>query len=302
VQHKPLAVAEALVGHGRMEPPLRVENGLSGIHENIMEKARNVSDLSESTSVIRADYPEPLWIQAVNLINSEIAGGILKPGMRLPPERELCLQLNISRVTLRKALTKLVEDGVLNASHGRGWYVATTPVTKEWPNSLESFSETADRMGLIASSEVLRADVAPASLDEAEELSMAPGTPLFHLERVRLLNDVPIAIDLTRIPSHLVPEFTKADFRVDSLYAKLAEAGLELLRADSTIEAREADEYAAKHLGLEVGKPVLMMHQLVIDSAGKALFTSSIRYSGERYRLRTFFSRSGPAARPGSSR
>ncbi|MET4781671.1 UTRA domain-containing protein [Glaciihabitans sp. UYNi722] len=129
------------------------------------------------------------------------------------------------------------------------------------------------------------------------EFSIAPGTPLFHLERVRLLNNVPIAIDLTRIPSELVPGFTEVDFATDSLYERLAEAGLELLRADSTIEARQADEYAAKHLVLKVDKPVLVMKRLVVDNADKPLFTSTIHYSGDRYRLRTFFSRSNALSR-----
>jgi GntR family transcriptional regulator len=245
-------------------------------------------------NAIRPDYPEPLWIQAVNLINREIASGVLKPGMRLPPERELCQQLNISRVTLRKALNKLVDDGVLSASHGRGWYVAENAgaAGKEFPNSLESFTETAARMGLVASSRVLRAETKPASLDQAEELSIAPGTPLFHLERVRLLNDVPIALDVTRIPAQLAPALAAADFSVDSLYEKLAEAGIEPLRADATIEAREADTAAAENLDLAVGKPVLVMRQLAVDRAEHPLFVSTITYAGDRYRLRTFFARS----------
>jgi GntR family transcriptional regulator len=252
----------------------------------------------ESAVAIRADHPEPLWIQAVDLITSEIARGVLKPGMRLPPERELCQQLSISRVTLRKALTKLVEDGVLNSSHGRGWYVATAGTArKEWPNSLESFTETATRMGLTASSVVLRAEVTPASLDEAEELSIAPGTPLFRLDRVRLLNGVPIAIDQARIPEALVPNVAEADFRTESLYDKMSEAGLEIVRADSTIEAREADDHIAKHLGLQAGKPVLVMHHLVVDGLDKPLLASTIQYSGDRYRLRTSFARSGTFSR-----
>jgi GntR family transcriptional regulator len=250
-------------------------------------------DATDVGTAIRPDYPEPLWIQAVNLINREIAGGVLKPGMRLPPERELCLQLNISRVTLRKALNKLVEDGVLSASHGRGWYVAQAPaIGKEWPNSLESFTETAARMGLVASSRVLRAESKPASLDEAEELSIAPGTPLFHLERVRLLNDVPIALDVTRIPAQQAPALADADFSVDSLYEKLAESGIEPLRADATIEAREADPVVAEHLDLAAGKPVLVMRQLAVDRSERPLFVSTITYAGDRYRLRTFFARS----------
>lgn len=244
-----------------------------------------------SAPTIRSDYPEPLWIQAANLITAEIENGSLKPGMRLPPERELCQQLNISRVTLRKALTRLVEEGLVASSHGRGWYVASTPTSRDWPHSLESFSETARRMGLSSSSRVLRAEVVPATIDEAEEFHIAPGTALFHLDRVRMLNDVPTAIDYTRIPAELVPGFEDKDFRQASLYEELEAAGLAPARADSTIEARASDPYASEHLGIALGAPLLVMHQRVLDSGDRPLFTSKIQYSGERYRLRTNFAR-----------
>jgi DNA-binding GntR family transcriptional regulator len=252
---------------------------------------------------IRADYPDPLWIQAVNLVNAEIATGDLKPGSRLPPERELCQQLQISRVTLRKALNRLVEDGVLQPSHGRGWYVATPTPAREWPNSLESFSETANRMGLTASSTVLRAATTPATLDEAELLGVAPGTPLFHLDRVRRLDGVPIALDHTCIPIALAPELASADFTTVSLYDALAAAGVEPVRADATVEAREAGDDVAGHLGLDRDKPVLAMHQVAMDADDRPLFASTIQYSGERYRLRTVFSRASRAtSRPRGKR
>lgn len=252
-----------------------------------------MSDEMSSSASIRPDNPDPLWIQAVNLIKAEIARGELKPGTRLPAERELCQQLNISRVTLRKALAHLVERGVLRSSHGRGWYVAgsAAPPAKEWPNSLESFTETARRMGLSASSLILRAQVLPANLDEAEQLKIAPGSPLFHLERVRLLDGVPIAVDVSKVPAHLVPDLTETDFTTGSLYEKLVSAGLDLGRADTTIQASGADPHVAKHLDIEVDKPILVMDQLVVDGNERPLFTSTIQYSGERYRLRTFFTR-----------
>lgn len=241
---------------------------------------------------VRADNPDPLWVQAVDHITREIADGRLTTGMRLPPERELCATLSISRVTLRRALLKLVDDGVLRASHGRGWYVAETGPQKDWPNSLESFTETAARMGLVASSRILRAEISPATIDEAEELSIAPGTPLFHLERVRMLGDVPIALDDSRVAAALVPGLDEVDFAAASLYDRLTRAGLDLVRADSTIEAREADHYLSANLSVEPGTPVLVMRQVVVDTAGRPLLASLIRYAGDRYRLRTFFSRS----------
>ncbi|WP_200823512.1 GntR family transcriptional regulator [Actinacidiphila yanglinensis] len=228
----------------------------------------------------------------MNVIRGEIDRGVLQPGGRLPPERELCRQLGISRVTLRKALGSLVEAGVLNPSHGRGWYVAQSVQKKEWPNSLESFSETASRMGLKPHSKVLRAETTPASIDEAEQLGIAPGTPLFRLERVRFLEGVPIALDLTRLRQALVPDIEQVDFQERSLYSTLSAAGVEPVRADSTIEATKADEWAAEHLDLAPGDPVLVMRQLALSAQQEPLFVSTIRYAGDRYRLRTSFARS----------
>lgn len=242
----------------------------------------------------------PLWAQAAAYVQAEIADGRLEPGMRLPPERELCARLDVSRVTLRKALGKLVADGVLESSHGRGWFVARSGARKDWPNSLESFSETARRMGLVASSRILRWEIAPATIDEGEELGIAPGTPVFHLERVRLLDDVPIAIDDSRVPTDLVPGLDDVDFSRASLYDELTKAGLDPGRAESTIEAREADEFVSANLSIPVGKPVLMMRQVVVDATDRPMFSSRILYAGDRYRLRTAFAR-GSAQAPAST-
>jgi GntR family transcriptional regulator len=171
--------------------------------------------------------------------------------------------------------------------------VAARSPSRQWPNSLESFTEAATRMGLTPTSRVLRAEVAPANLDEADDLSIAPGTPLFHLERIRFLNGVPIAVDRNALPADSVPDFGERDFSEESLFTALSEVGIEFVRADSTIEAREAEASLAEHLELNEGKPVLVMHQIVHDRADKPIFVSTIRYSGERYRMRTFFARSG---------
>lgn len=261
---------------------------------------------SLATAAIRPDYPEPLWVQTVALITAEIERGTLRPGVRLPPERELCEQLGISRVTLRKALTHLVDEGVLSPSHGRGWYVsgagtAASPVTgpgqRDWPNSLESFSETAARMGLEATSRVLLAEARPATIDEGELLQLAPGAPLFVLERVRLLGGVPIAVDRDRVPADLIPDHDSIDFATASLYEALAAHDVHPVRAESTIEAVPAEEDVAAHLELEAGKPLLVLTQLVVDADEHPVLSSVIQYSGDRYRLRTQFARSAARRR-----
>jgi len=245
-------------------------------------------------SPLQSDGPEPLWRQAADAILQEIARGKLASGARLPAERDLFTRMSISRVTLRRALQSLVEEGVLTPSHGRGWYVSAK-VPKEFPNTLESFSETARRLGLTPSSNVLRAEQAPASLDEAEELSIAPGAALFHLERIRRLDQVPVAVDTSFFAASLVPDLSRVDFSNASLFGLLIDAGVDLARAETTIEAHDADPVLARHLDIDVGKSTLVMRQLIVDTAGRPLLSSTIRYAGDRYRLRTSFSRTGRA-------
>ncbi|MDB5524028.1 MAG: GntR family transcriptional regulator [Rhizobium sp.] len=241
---------------------------------------------------LQSDSPEPLWQQAARAITREIAAAKLSSGSRLPPERDLLTRLSISRVTLRKALHSLVNSGVLVSSHGRGWYVATE-AHQEFPQTLESFSETAARLGLVPSSDVLRAQEAPATLDEAEELSVAPGSPVFHLERIRRLDGVPVAVDISYFSAIRGLDVSAIDFKTASLFRLLIDAGFDLARADSTIEARAADFTLARHLGIEVGMPVLAMWQLIEDGNGRPVCSSTITYAGDRYRLRTSFSRIG---------
>jgi DNA-binding GntR family transcriptional regulator len=242
-------------------------------------------------AVLDADSPDPLWRQAADLIRHQIEAGKLADNGRIPAERDLLAQLSISRVTLRRALQTLVEEGVLTASHGRGWYVSAD-APKEFPNTLESFSETAARLGLVPSSDVIRAEDAPATLDEAEELGIAPGAHVFHLDRIRRLDGVPVAVDTSYFASSLKPDFTDVDFRFASLFEQLLNHGIDLARGETTIEARAADAALAAHLDIEVGKPILVMRQSIMDGAGKPVLSSVVQYVGDRYRLRTSFSRS----------
>ena len=239
---------------------------------------------------IAADNPEPLWVQTAELLARQVKEGIFPAGRRLPTERELCGRLGISRVTLRKALQHLVEQGVLRSSHGRGWYVSGRP-DRDWPNSLESFTETARRKSLVPTSQVLRAEVKQASLDESDEFGVAAGTELFVLDRVRLLDGVPIGVDASRVVLGLAPGIAATDFAHASLLEELAAAGAEPVAAESSIEARGCEAGIAGHLELSPGDPVLVMHQNMVDTTGRVVLVSTITYRGDRYRLRTSFVR-----------
>jgi GntR family transcriptional regulator len=226
-----------------------------------------------------------LYAQISALIADEVSGGVLQRGDRLPSERVLCQRFGVSRVTLRRALADLVRQGVLESSRGRGWFV-TTGVLGEPPNVLQSFTQTAAARGLPAGARVLQAAARPATLEEAEQLAIAPGAALFDLRRVRLLGGLPIAFDHSRVPLDLAPGLAGADFAVASLYAVLEAEGVTPARADYQVQACAADAAAAELLGAAPGDPVLVTEQVTYDAADRPVELATMTYRGDRYRFR----------------
>jgi len=232
-----------------------------------------------------ADSATALYAQISRLIADEVSGGALQRGDRLPSERELCQRFGVSRVTLRRALADLVRQGVLESSRGRGWFV-TTGVLGEPPNALQSFTETAAARGLPSAARVLEAASRPATLEEAEELAMAPGAALFHLRRVRLLGGLPIAFDHSRVPLDRAPALADTDFATTSLYAVLDAEGAGPARADYQVQAAAADDAAAALLDARPGDPVLVTEQITYDAEDRPIELATMTYRGDRYRFR----------------
>jgi GntR family transcriptional regulator len=215
------------------------------------------------------------------------------PGSPLPPERALAEHFGVSRVTLRHAIAELERTGVVARAPRRGWVVAGSRIG-EPPNALMSFSEMAASRGLSVGARLLGLRVRPATIDEAETLGLAPGADLFELERLRLMDDVPILIASARLPVSLAPGLDDVDFSSTSLYDVLEERyGLRPARAHFTIEAIAAGERESELLSLEPGQPLLRCHQLTEDESGRMIEICEMRYRGDRYRFRATLVRTG---------
>jgi DNA-binding GntR family transcriptional regulator len=209
------------------------------------------------------------------------------PGSPLPPERALAEHFGVSRVTLRRALAELERQGVVSRAATRGWAVAGSPIG-EPPNALMSFSEMAATRGLTPASRVIERQVRAATIDEAETLGLAPGAPLFELERLRLMDDMPILIDRSRLPLAFASGLQEIDFEANSLYTVLEERyGLRPSRAHFTVEAVSAGKRESSLLSLEPGQPLLRCHQLTEDESGRLIELCEMLYRGDRYRFRS---------------
>ncbi len=233
------------------------------------------------------------WQRVQEALAEEIARDRRPPGSPLPPERALAEHFGVSRVTMRRALAELASAGAVSRTPGGGWVVSASRIG-EPPNELMSFSEMAALRGLVPRSRVLTQHVRPATIDEADTLGLAPGAPLFELERLRLMDEVPILVDRTRVPLSLAPDIAEVDFSTASLYAVLEERyGLRATRARFSVEAIGADERLAALLELTPGGPLLRCHQLTEDATGRLIEMSEMVYRGDRYRFRATLLRAG---------
>ena len=250
-----------------------------GFHRSIMVAMSVTSEGDDLLDRLQLRYQQ---VQAQ--LAEEIERGRRRPGSRLPPERALAEHFGVSRVTLRRALDELARAGVV-ARSGSGWIVASAAIG-EPPNALMSFSEMAASRGLTPGGRVLERQTRPASMDEAEALGLAPGAPLFELERLRSMDDVPILIDRTRIPLSLAPGLDQIDLEETSLYEVLeGRFGMRATAARFTVEAIAADERRARLLALETGQPLLRCQQRTEDETGRPIELCEMVYRGDRYRF-----------------
>jgi len=245
-------------------------------------------------TLVTGETRRPLYDLVYEEIAGRVVAGSLAPGSRLPPERVLCLELGVSRTTVRKAIAALREDGVVEAVQGRGTFV-TTPRLVEPPNTLLSFTQLARERGTTAGARLLGAGVRPSTLDEAERFRIAPGEPVYELERLRTMDSLPIALDHSIVVLAAAPDLPRADWERASLYDLLAEAGSTPARADYEVEARGADRRSAKELRVALGAPVLVADTRSYDRAGRLIEIGRIVYRGDRYRFHSTLVAQRPA-------
>jgi GntR family transcriptional regulator len=217
-------------------------------------------------------------MQLAQKILKDITDGKILANEALPSERDLCALMGASRVTVRKAIELLIEDGVLSRRQGSGTYVK--PRIQAPSSYLTSFSEDAEARGETTTTHWMEKKKGFASEEEARLLELKVDAPVLRLSRVRLANGEPLAIENAVVPADMLPTAAKLG---NSLYKALAERGNRPISGQQKIRAALAGPTEAKLLGIEEGLEILRIERLTRRADGRPVELTRSAYRGERY-------------------
>ncbi|MCL4458834.1 MAG: GntR family transcriptional regulator [Chloroflexi bacterium] len=228
--------------------------------------------------------PVPLYYQLSEILLNQITGGSLKPGNTIPTERELIEIYGVSRVTVRTAVEELVKRGYIRREKGRGTFVASPRIQRDVAR-LISFSEEILARGMKPGSRLLALRREPATDRVARELQVEAGELIWFVERLRLADAEPVALNLSylRLPQGVTLTESELESEV-SLWTLLMRKGITMAEGDKTIEAIVADEWAAKLLGVGRKDPLLLVEGVVYGVDGTPIEFHQIIGRADRYK------------------
>jgi GntR family transcriptional regulator len=207
----------------------------------------------------------------------------LPTGERIPPERELAERWGVARMTLRKAIDRLVLDGLLERRHRRGTYTCRPKVPRHL--TISSFTEEMTRRGIRASSRTLAIRHMKANTQIARQLRVPEGDPVTRFIRLRLGDGEPLAVETSCVPAKLLPDLTEADLD-GSLYALMASRyGIDIMSGTANVEPALPDERTAELLGIVATQPCFRISTVVRDRRGRVVEAGESVYRGDYYTI-----------------
>lgn len=226
-----------------------------------------------------------LWTSIAGTLKSEVAGGLYRPGDRLPTEADLASRFGVNRHTVRRALADLAAGGVVFSRRGAGVFVALRP-TEYALGQRVRFHQNITASGRTPSRRISRLETRPAGAREAEILKLAPGDPVHVIEGLSLADGEPLATFRSVFPAARFPGLLAAMAGQSSVTAALAACGLsDYTRAETRITSKSAPAVLALALQVAEGAPVLRSVAINVDAGGVPVEYGTTWFAGDRVTL-----------------
>jgi len=208
----------------------------------------------------------------------------LEVGAAIPSERQLGVDLGVSRLTVRAALDELVREGYLVRRRGSGTFVAEPKVAKGM--TISSFSDDMRQRGLTPGSRTLDFRIMAAGARLGRILHVSPSEPVIVVKRLRFADGEPMAIELLHIRQSLFPGLAPGDLEESSFYDLLARRyEIEIVAGSQTVEPTVTNDEESEALGVPVHSPALLFERVTRTAEDDIVEFTSSTYRGDRYRL-----------------
>lgn len=235
--------------------------------------------LREASGPLNKDEPTPLYLQLQRLLRDAIARRTIGPDDAIPPERDLAVSFDVSRITVRKAVDGLVGEGLLARRQGAGTFVVAPRIEKSF-SKMTSFSEDMISRGRVPSSSWISRTTGAVTPEEALSLGLSPGSLVYRFYRIRYADGVSMALEHATIPSYCLPSL---DAVSESLYDAMNRSGHAPVRALQRLRAIAFSPEQAEILSISAGEPGLFIERRAFLTDGRTAEFTQCYYRGDAY-------------------
>jgi len=241
---------------------------------------------------IERDAPVLIHAQISERIRNNIATGEWPTHYRLKSEPDLAKELGVSRGTLRRAITTLIEEGLLRQIRGRGTFVASTTIEPAIAQRLTTLSEDFANQGVVTTTQVLECLLISPPRPVAALLEVPTGGSVLRLVRLRSSKHGPVALLMNYVRADMAPGIENIDFSESSLFGALEGTyRLKISAARRTFSAESASTEVGEALALDEGAPVQYLQQITYLQDDRPVEYSDVWIHSGRLRVTSLLSR-----------
>ncbi|MBN9067210.1 MAG: GntR family transcriptional regulator [Rhizobiales bacterium] len=237
------------------------------------------------------DSVTPLHHQVYVVMRQQIEEGQYYGEKPIPSEHELSQTFQVSRITIRRALDRLKQEGFVSRARGRGTFARSPEIPQAISANLRGIFENLLAMGLRTRVKLIEFGYMPATPMIAAKLLLEPGAMVQRAVRVRYHKDIPFSHLTTYLPEDIGRHCDEQELSDKPLLLLMERAGIKVSAADQSVSAKLADTIVAPLLQIETGSPLLWVKRLVLDQDDRPVEYLHALYRPDIYEYQMSMSR-----------
>lgn len=241
--------------------------------------------------VLNNDPVTPLHHQVYVVLRQQIEEGQYLADSPIPSEHELSSTFQVSRITVRRALDRLKQEGYVSRSRGKGTFARAPSATPAISANLRGIFENLMAMGLRTKVRLIEFGYVPAPPAVAAKLRLSSGALVQRAVRVRYHENIPFSHLTTYLPEDIGRQYDEKEMADKPLLLLLERAGIKVTAAEQTLSAKLADTMVGPLLEVETGSPLIWAKRLVTDQDDRPVEYLQALYRPDIYEFQMTMSR-----------